>query len=477
MITWLRGNTKKEVYYTQLLGSHSRTHGNAQVPNGRNTAMTDEVNLTAEGSDTTDSGTPTPAEAAGAATPSTPASSGLPTELRGRLLGLGLTDGQVTNLEHEGVTSADDMALLNADQIKTYTGCGLIIAMKVAKAFASAPSAAPSPSMNVASLDVLPAVPTDENWLSALRVGGVLKFNRETVIGTVSAALASKVGLYGLPKAIVDAMERQAQSLEEPVGPDFFSMQRSLTERSYAEIFAAIPGATGRYATDSRKNELLRKIDGNLWNALISFQGQLSAWVDAWTKGIANPALITAAFFSQASGGAGMLPPGMMAPPPTDQLRDAAEGVITSINRIFAGTGIPVAMALAYDAQQIRQALENPSLPAQVGAANREQMLRQLGVAVTSEYPRLEANLKRYALGVIELPNVTAGQTELAYVYALYQLGVMIPWDKLGSDTPLVSSPSSRRKSGGDGTFTEEREVAPAGAGFRTNGERERLRY
>ena len=125
------------------------------------------------------------------------------------------------------------------------------------------------------------------------------------------------------------------------------------------------------------------------------------------------------------------MPPGMIQPPSTDPLRDSAESVITGINRIFAGTGIPVAMALAYDAQQIRRALENPSLPVQVGAANREQMLRKLGVAVTSDYPRLEQNLKQYTLGVIELPNVTAGQTEMAFVAALYQLGSQIPWDKL----------------------------------------------
>ena len=95
----------------------------------------------------------------------------------------------------------------------------------------------------------LPTVPTDDNWLNALKIGGVLKFNRETVIGTVSAALAERAGLYDLPKKIVDAMESHSASLEEPVPAEFFAVQKSLTERSYAEIFAAIPGATGRYAT------------------------------------------------------------------------------------------------------------------------------------------------------------------------------------------------------------------------------------
>jgi hypothetical protein len=357
--------------------------------------------------------------------------------LKGRLTTeFGLTEEQVGKLVAEGVVSESDMALLSAAEIKSIAGCGQIPATKIKQAFTAAPAASPAIG-TVANFDVLPAVPSDENWMNALKVGGILKFNKDTVTGAVSAALASKVGLYGLPKKIVDAMEKQAESLEEPVSADFFAMQKSLTERSYSEIFAAIPGATGRYATESRKKELLSKLDQFLWSSLTSFQHQLDAWFDAWQKGMANPAMMMGALASLAGGAGGMMPPGMMQPPPTDPLRDSAEGVISNINKIFAGTGIPVAMALAYDAQQIRQALENPSLPTQVGAMNREQMLRQLGVAVSSDYPRLEASLKRYTLGVIELPNVTPGQTELAFVTALYQLGAQIQWDRLGGGDPV----------------------------------------
>jgi hypothetical protein len=118
---------------------------------------------------------------------------------------------------------------------------------------------------------------------------------------------------------------------------------------------------------------------------------------------------------------------------------------VNSINYVFAGAGLPVAMALAYDAQQIRKVLESSTLPAQVGAANREQMLRMLSVAVSSDYPRLERNLKQYALGVIELQNVTSGQAELQYLLALYQLGAMIDWSRLN---PTVSSGPLRRNAG-----------------------------
>lgn len=351
-------------------------------------------------------------------------------ELKTKLTELGLTDEQIDKLVAEGAVTDEDIARLTADEIRSVTECGLVTAKKVAEAFAPVSTAA-SVFSPVASLNVLPAVPTDENWLASLKVGGILKFNPYTVTGTVSAALASRVGLYDLPDLLIKRMEEFAEALEEPVPLDFYEMQRLLTERSYAEIFAAIPGATGRYATQSRRRELLGRMETHLWPSLMEFQGILTGWFDSWQKTAANPAMLMSAFTALVSGGGAVMPPGMMAPPPIDPLRDSAENVITNINRIFAGTGTVVAMALAYDAQQIRSALENPSLPAQVGAANREQMLRMLGVAVASDYPRLEQNLKQYTLGVVELPNVTAGQTELAYVMALYYLGTQISWDKL----------------------------------------------
>lgn len=359
-------------------------------------------------------------------------------ELKAKLLALGLSEEQITKLSSEGVSSETDLQLLSADEIKACSGCGIVTAKKVSAVFAPAPVATPDTStaaVSTAAFDVLPVVPTDENWLAALKVGGVLKFSPNTVIGAVSAALASRVGLYELPKKIGELMERHSESLEEPVGEEYFTMQAMLTRRSYAEIFSAMPGVDGRYATEARKNALLRRIDERLWGSLSSFQVQLKAWVDAWQQGMSNPAAMVG-MFSAMAGGGGVMPPGMMQPPPADSLRDSADGVVNSINYVFAGAGLPVAMALAYDAQQIRKVLESSSLPAQVGAANREQMLRMLSVAVSSDYPRLERNLKQYALGVIELQNVAAGQAELQYLVALFQLGAMIDWSRLNPATP-----------------------------------------
>src|SRR3989344_7411650 len=153
-------------------------------------------------------------------------------ELKARLKSeFGLDDAQIAALEKEGVKQDGDLALLSADQIKSITGCGQIPASKIAKAFAPVQAAAQTFGA-IANFDILPALPKDDDaWLNSLKVGGILNFNRDTVVGAISAAFASKLGLYGLPEKLVAAMEAQAKALRGPVPPEFYAIQNTLTER------------------------------------------------------------------------------------------------------------------------------------------------------------------------------------------------------------------------------------------------------
>jgi hypothetical protein len=127
-------------------------------------------------------------------------------------------------------------------------------------------------------------------------------------------------------------------------------------------------------------------------------------------------------------------------------LRKAAEGVIDRINRVFAGTGIVTARALAYDANRVKEVLKTETLPAQLGAANREQMLKKLGVNVSSDHVVLEQTATRFALGVMNYPKIDAGDREYAYLTALYQLGVSIDWELLdGSGRTTGRKPGDSR--------------------------------
>lgn len=343
-------------------------------------------------------------------------------ELKLKLTGLGLAEEQVGKLEAEGVKDGAGMALLSGDDVKSITGCGLVIARQVAAAFAPPPAAAPAPQM--ISLDVLPKVPDDEAWMASFQSGGNLRFETNTVVGAVSAAMADKVGLFEVTDKIVAKMEAQAKRLDEPVPEQYYEIEQMLLERRYAEQLKVLGGARKRHASEAKKKELLKRIEIEFWPEVLAFHGVLKAWYEMYQN---DPSRLTNAL-SQVLGSAGL----GVAEVPTDHIRSAAEGLIDAINRIFSGTGLPAMVALAYDAQQIRKAIEIPGLPALVGAASKEIMLKDLGVAVSGDYRRQEELLRTYVLSAVEFPKQSAGM-DISYLVAMMRIGAGIQWDKLGS--------------------------------------------
>jgi hypothetical protein len=264
----------------------------------------------------------------------------------------------------------------------------------------------------------------------------ILPIQAEEMVASLKATFApvaeapsmASMDVFELPDELAKRMEDHAESLDDPVGEEFFELRNMVVSRSYAEVLSAL-GIKGTFMSEARKNRFLARLEDDLWDALQGFQSQLHAWQRSWMEGTASPAMMVGMFAAAASGGA--LPPGMMAPPDTSTLRDAAEGVVDQVNKIFAGVGIPVARALAYDVHRIREVLENKNLPPAVGATSHEHMLKILDVDVSSDYVRLERNIARYTLAVMELPKITAGQEEIVYLGAMLQLGLSIPWDRL----------------------------------------------
>lgn len=301
---------------------------------------------------------------------------------------------------------------------------------------APAPALAPLNNLSLdASLGILPSVPDDASLLSQLKTNPTLKVSQPIVILAVRAALAERCGYFQIPNMLVDRMEQFAESLDEPVSEDFYKLRRLVTQRNYAEIYEAIPGMDGNFVSQKRRDTFHRRLDTLLWPALNSFQSQLKAWGESWQEGVMSPATTMALMMGGVSRES--LPPGMMQPPPTDNLRDAADAVNIQINKVFAGVGVPVAMALGYDSVKIKEVLDNPDLPAQVGAANRDQMLRMFDVAIAPDYARLEENLVRYLLAILRYPTVTA-EAELGFLTAMTMLGGQIPWAKLNAPMPAA---------------------------------------
>lgn len=282
------------------------------------------------------------------------------------------------------------------------------------------------------ALAILPALPNEESFIEMLKTGGVLKVGVTEVLSAVKASLARRVGLYDVTDAILAKMEEFANAQEQPCGEAFFRVQRMLTERRYGEVLSAL-GVPGTFVSERRKKEFFAKLDAHLWTAIASFQKQLTAWQQAWMQGSMNPTMLVYAITARESGS--QMPPGMMAPPDTTPVRASGEAVIDTINRVFAGPGIPVARALAYDATRIMSVISDPEVPVQVGAATRDQMLKELGVNVGADIVRTEQSLTRYCLAIMTLKDIPA-DAELQYLTALIQLGSTIPWDKLVDARP-----------------------------------------
>jgi hypothetical protein len=355
-----------------------------------------------------------------------------PDPLSAKLHEYGASDEAVGKIRDDlGVDTLDDLGLLTEKDLVD-AGLKTVQARKLIASLKPVTPVAETTALGAVAFDsVLPSVPDESSWLEALRAGGVLKVDQSTVISAIRAALANRVGLYDVPSKLVGAMELFADANDEQVDPVFFKLRQQLTRRAYGDIFSAIPGLDGSYVTEARKKQLFERMDRHLWPAILDFSTQLKSWQETWLQQGANPTMLLAALANMGGGGTA-LPPGMMQPPDTSTLRDYADGVNDAINRVFAGTGVQIAAALAYDAAQIRRTLEDPRLPSLIGVANREQMLKTLGIAVSSAYPRLETNLTRFVLACMQAKDQPAGNEELQYFGTLQMLGTQIPWTELG---------------------------------------------
>lgn len=331
-----------------------------------------------------------------------------------------------------GVESVDDLSAL---EVADLTAVGMKL-VKARKLIAECSTPVPTPTPTVASAEsraitqgqfeaLLPPIPNDDLWLNSLKSGGILKVDDSSYIAAIRAALADRAGLYEVPAALAREMERYADETEEQVDPMFFSLRKSLTRRSYADIFAAIDGLDGSFITDSRRKEFLSRIRDTLWPAIADSFHMLDSWYQAYRASFADPSMLIAAISGGLGAGAGMV-----TPPDTAQLHDAGDSLVNSVNRVFRGTGVQVAAAMAYDASTIRNTLEQPSLPAMVGAKNRELMLKKIHANVSSNYVRLEQNLVKYVLGFVKHDAVTS-DVEVQYFAALWQLGTQINWNEL----------------------------------------------
>ena len=371
-------------------------------------------------------------------------------DVRTKLAEYGADEATIDKVVSElGVEELDDLASL---EVADLTGAGMMLAKarklvaelkNTSKPAAPAVAAAETRAIQSQFEALLPSIPTDESWLNALKTGGILKVDESSYIAAIRAALADRAGLYNVPDTLSKAMEKYADETEEQVDPTFFALRKSLTRRAYGDIFAAIDGLDGTFITDARRKEFLSRIRNTLWPAIAESYRTLDGWYQTWRASFSDPSMLIAAIGGGFGGGAAGM--SMITPPDTAQLHDAGDTLVDSINRVFRGTGVQVAAAMAYDANVIRNTLEDSRLPSMVGVKNREKILKKIGASVSSNYIRLEQNLVKYVLAFAKHDTVTS-DVEVNYFVALWQLGTQINWNELGgSDTTGITGLTGKR--------------------------------
>lgn len=379
--------------------------------------------------------------AATEATAATPAADSAPVidALTAKVIEAGGNKAVVTKLKEMGVNDVEDLTLLEVKEL-VEAGFNLVQARRLKKDMSAAVEAAAKPAATTQPQFVatdlsglLPAIPDEGSWLEALKAGGALKISDVTYISGIRAAFADRFKLKNVPKELLKKMLDFAEANGEPVSEEYYEIEALLTERRYAQIFAALKGPKSGSVTADRRNQFLERVNAEMWPAIFAFWKELDAHVEM-ARTSYDPGMFLALVTGFASGGS--VPTMATALPPTDGVHDAADSLRDAINRVFRGVGTLVASAMAYDASETSKKLANPRLPAMIGAANYEQMLKMLGVSVSANYVRQEQNMVQFVLSAVKLDEAVGD--EQRYLMALWQLGRRIDWGQLGMPTTPV---------------------------------------
>jgi hypothetical protein len=289
-------------------------------------------------------------------------------------------------------------------------------------------------TMQLQTINVLPPIPKDiPSFLESLKVGGILKPQECDVIAAARAGFASRLNIFDLPTILLEKMKVFASEQEEPCGKQFYELRHLIARRTNAELFAAL-GLDANAVTVADKKAFLEKLDSLLWPGLFSFNQTLKDVYEAYLNLLNQQSgIVLASALSKTK----VVQTVILR---TDSLRDAAEAFINRLNRIFAGVGIPAGRALAWDASKIKEIMEKPEIPSAIGATNRDQMLKMLGIGVEADVVRMEQDLSQFAVAIMHLPKVGRGQEELDYVQEMYMVSTAIPWDKLVTGTTSARS-------------------------------------
>ncbi len=308
---------------------------------------------------------------------------------------------------------------------------------------AAAPGAAPAAGTAPAANIMLLSAPGDDDLLRALKLGGRPEFEPENIAAVIRAAVAQRGGLFALPNTLVKAIRDEARAQRKPNPPILIQVRRELNRRSdvaaiFADLLPEEQSATA-YVTADDKKECLAALD-SMWPAFIGYQKRLRAF-----RAEAFQTMMTGGLMANMAGGNAMmamqgLDPAILmgATLATDTYVDDSEGMIEALNGVFMDQGLYASRVLGAESARLLKILKMPGLVTAVGATNFDDMLRKLGIGVTSDVVRAQNNLVAWAVNVIDLPNKDSASLP-GVLLSLCNLGEQIPWDRLSGGAAHLS--------------------------------------
>ncbi len=356
-----------------------------------------------------------------------------------------ITDEIKDKLGELGVDCVDDLAALNAEQLK---GLGLKPA-KVNRLLDEArklsegekPETAMAPSGPVMGggamtpmaaavapgMVALPQVPDTETMLRGLKISGKLApgVNPSVCIALVQAAVATPLDLMSIPKRLLNRLEKKANELDVPVGEVFFDIVAEINKSKYSEILPLVTGGRSPGITASWRKNLANRVEKILQPALLrsievsrDFLARLmqmsgvmmgAGFVGSMQYDVKMQAMLQA----------------LNQVPDTGEIHELADYLRDAFNKTCAGTGLVTATKVATEYIRVKEILDIPELYTQCGVANRDELVREMNLQVPGALVRAEENLTAFVYAMIELDEVSA-DVEPAYVVQMCNLATRI---------------------------------------------------
>jgi hypothetical protein len=253
------------------------------------------------------------------------------------------SDDKVATLADPDCTSDADLVAAFSDVPKAMVKRG-VKEFRAAAAPPTAVQASTSPSVtNTSFTSLLPQVPSDDDFLAMLQIGGVAKMEPQDVMSAIRVLFASEIGVFDIDNEILAMIEQRSLTIDEPCPEIYYTLQKQIGRKAHGEVLKAL-GVPGTFASGPRKTAFVERMKG-LWGTLTAFQQGIDSWFTSWQAKMNNPALLIGMFATMANGNGATPLVGMNDAPDTQPTVDAARSVIDTLNKIFAGPGIPVARA------------------------------------------------------------------------------------------------------------------------------------